>query len=187
MKRPPPYWQLPGTVNMFPDGTKVREESVGADTVLLHITYPADVDTDKISNFAERFGREMPRNVRAVFTDNTIGIHVNRPRSVSLVMSGNTIQSKDLLERIEQIMSDNSVTTVHMSITDNTIVSEPKKEVRKTAKKKVTKKATTKRKSTKGNGTNGTSRPERSGSAKANDAATGTTRRRRQRESPGHI
>lgn len=120
-KRKDPFWRLPGTIQHLPDGAEIREESIGADHVLLHVTFPDDTDVERISQFARNFTKEMPKNVRAIFTMEGIKINVKRPRSVSLQMVNNRIDSEALLSQIKELIEDNDITNVNLHIQGNDI------------------------------------------------------------------
>jgi len=120
----PAFWQLPAALQGLPEA-QLREESIGADTVLLHITFPKGTDPERLSNFARAFSRELPKNVRAIFTEDDIGIKVHRPRMVSLQITNNTIYAKDLLEQIKRLVEDKDVTHVQIALHGNNIVEKP--------------------------------------------------------------
>lgn len=120
-KRKDPFWRLPGAIQHLPDGAEIREESIGADHVLLHVTFPDDTDVERISQFARNFTKEMPKNVRAIFTMEGIEIKVKRPRSVSLQMVNNRIDSEALLSQIKGLIEDNDITNVNLHIQGNDI------------------------------------------------------------------
>ena len=131
-----PFWQLPGTIKNLPNGSKIREESIGADTVLLHVTFPQNTfenDYSRIDKFAKSFSNTLPKNTRAVFTEEGIKINVTRPRSVSLTMTDNTIHSRVLIEQIEELVKDKSIHQVNIFITNNEILEDasatPRKKV----------------------------------------------------------
>jgi len=120
----PAFWQLPAALQGLPEA-QLREESIGADTVLLHITFPKDTDTERVTNFARAFSRELPKNVKAVFTEDDIGITVHRPRTVSLQITNNTIFAEDLLDQIKQLVADKDVTQVQIALHGNNIMEKP--------------------------------------------------------------
>jgi len=123
-QRRTPFWQLPEVLKELPEA-QIREESIGADTVLLHVTYPRDTDVERVTNFARMLGREIPKNVRAVLTEDDIKISVHRPRIVSLNINGNTIRADTLLDQIKEIVGDPEVNQIHLSITNNIIEAPP--------------------------------------------------------------
>lgn len=120
----PAFWQLPAALQGLPEA-QLREESIGADTVLLHITFPKGTDPERVSNFARAFSRELPKNVRAIFTEDDIGIHVHRPRTVSLQITNNEIYAADLLEQIDKLVKDKDVTQVQVALHGNHILEKP--------------------------------------------------------------
>jgi hypothetical protein len=116
----PAFWQLPAALQSLPEA-KLHEESIGADTVLLHITFPRGTDPERVSNFARAFTRELPKNVRAIFTEEDIAIHVHRPRTVSLQIMNNTIEGDDLLRQIDALVKDPDIHQVQLAIHGNLI------------------------------------------------------------------
>lgn len=141
-KRKPPFWQLPGAMKKLPDGSEIREESLGADQVLLHVTFPAGTDTERISNFARAFTRELPKNVRAIFTEEDIRINIQRPRAVNLNISDNTIESDVLLEQIRRLVENQNIQTTSIFVQRNQII---QPSVKVTTRTPVKKKATSKK------------------------------------------
>lgn len=121
-KRTEPFWQLPGVVKQFDSGAEVREESIGADHVLIHVTVPGDIEAERLAAFARSFSKELPKNARAVFTHEDIRINVQRPRSVSLSFVGNTIEGDTLLKDIQQLLDDSSITNIHIQVQNNNII-----------------------------------------------------------------
>lgn len=119
-----PFWQLPEALKELPEA-QIREENIGADTVLLHVTYPRNTDVERVTNFARMLGREIPKNVRAILTEDDIKISVHRPRVVSLHINGNTIRADNLLEQIKELVQDREVNQVHLAITNNIIEAPP--------------------------------------------------------------
>jgi hypothetical protein len=120
-KRIEPFWQLPGWVKKFDDGAELREESIGADHVLIHVTVPKTVDSERMAAFARNFSKELPKNARAIFTCDDIQIKVHRPRSVSLSMVGNKIEGDALIDQIRQPLEDSNITNINLHVQDNII------------------------------------------------------------------
>ncbi len=121
-KRSEPFWQLPGTVKQFDSGAEVREESIGSDHVLIHVTVPDTIETERLASFARNFSRELPKNARAIFTHEDIKVKVQRPRSVSLSLVGNTIEGDQILKDIQQLLDDSSITNIHIQVQNNHII-----------------------------------------------------------------
>lgn len=121
-KRAEPFWQLPGVVKQFDSGAEIREESIGADHVLIHVTVPGTIEAERLAAFARSFSKELPKNARAVFTHEDIRISVQRPRSVSLSFVGNTIEGDTLLKDIQQLLDDSSITNIHIQVQNNNII-----------------------------------------------------------------
>lgn len=121
------YYSLVDLRKALPDGVKVREESVGADGVLIHIQYPPNAldsiqQDERLKNFMIKVAQSVNRKVSIIASRNDLDIRVKRPRSVSLQMNEVTVPKQTVIDEIRSIVEDNSVTTATVSITNTHIV-----------------------------------------------------------------
>jgi cell division GTPase FtsZ len=100
----------------------VREESLGADQTLVHVTYPPDTTVNAVEKFGDRLQRELPKGTKIVLTHPGVQIKVNRPRHLKLTITANKIESGVLLEQLKELTNSPDIQTASVVIQNNEIV-----------------------------------------------------------------